>query len=88
MSPNQGQVATNPLESIFSGVRSRADTAKRLRRQDNPLCPVFKLVERLSGHWRAPNGGANLMALALAQCNFKDGILQRREARQLASVAA
>ncbi len=26
---------------------------------------VFKLVERLSGQWRALNGGENLMALVL-----------------------
>jgi putative transposase len=79
---------TNPLESIFSGVRLRTDAAKRLRRRDNALYLVFKIVERLSGHWRALNGGANLMALVLAGCRFKDGVLQRQEARQLATAAA
>jgi putative transposase len=79
---------TNPLESIFGGVRGRTDAAKRLRRRDNALYLVFKIVERLSGHWRALNGGANLMALVLAGCTFKDGLLQRQEVRQLASVAA
>jgi len=45
-------------------------------------------VERLSGRWHALNGGANLMALVLEGCIFKDGLLQRREARQLATAAA
>jgi len=88
---------TNPLESIFGGVRLRTDAARRLRRRDNALYLVFKIVERLSGvlsltkssHWRALNGGANLMALVLPSsregCTFKDGILQRQEARQLAT---
>ena len=79
---------TNPLESIFSGVRGRTDAAKRLRRRDNALYLVFKIVERLSRNWRALNGGANLMALVLVGCLFKDGVLQRREVRQLATVTA
>lgn len=79
---------TNPLESIFGGVRLRSNAAKRLRRRDNALYLVFKIVERLSGRWHALNGGANLMALVLEGCIFKDGLLQRREARQLATAAA
>jgi hypothetical protein len=79
---------TNPLESVFSGVRLRTNAAKRLRRRDNALYLVFKIVERLSGQWRTLNGGANLMALVLEGCVFKDGRLQRREARQLAAAAA
>ncbi|MDP3063054.1 MAG: IS256 family transposase [Chloroflexota bacterium] len=79
---------TNPLESIFGGVRLRTDAAKRLRRRDNALYLVFKIVERLSGRWHALNGGANLMALVLAGCSFKDGILQRWDARQLATAVA
>ncbi len=78
---------TNPLESIFSGVRLRTDAAKRLRRRDNALYLVFKIVERLSENWRALNGGANLMALVLAECDFKHGLLQRRQVHQLAAAA-
>jgi len=37
---------------------------------------VFKVVERLSGNWRALNGGETLMTLVLEGCVFKDGILQ------------
>ena len=79
---------TNPLESVFGGVRLRTDAAKRLRRRDNALYLVFKIVQRLSGRWHALNGGANLLALVLAGCSFKDGLLQRREARQLATAVA
>jgi transposase-like protein len=39
---------SNPLESIFSGVRLRTNAARRMGRRDNALYLVFKLVERLS----------------------------------------
>lgn len=35
---------------------------------------VFKIVERLSGNWRALNGGQNLMALVLEGWLFQNGI--------------
>ena len=79
---------TNTLESVFAGVRLRTDAARRLRRRDNALYLVFKMVERLSGSWRILNGGANLMALVLAGCSFKDGVMQGQEARQLVGAAA
>ena len=75
---------TNPLESVFSGVRLRTDAAKRMRRRDNALYLVFKIVERLSRNWRSLNGGANLMTLVLGGCVFKDGILQREKMPELA----
>ena len=79
---------TNPLESIFSGVRLRTNAAKRLRRRDNALYLVFKVVERLSSHWRPLNGGINLMTLVLEGEPFKDGILKRRETRELVGAMA
>jgi transposase-like protein len=79
---------TNPLESIFSGVRLRTNAAKRLRRRDNALYLVFKIVERLSRHWRPLNGGLNLMALVLEGETFKNGIRQRCEEPQLVGAAA
>ena len=69
---------SNPLESVFSGVRVRTDAARRMKRRDSALYLVFKIVERLSQRWRSLNGGANLMSLALDGCVFKDGILQCR----------
>ena len=45
---------SNPIESIFSGVRLRkTDAARRVRCRSNSLYLAFKLVERLSGQWRA-----------------------------------
>jgi transposase-like protein len=74
---------TNPLESVFSGVRLRTDATRRMRRRDNALYLVFKIVERLSRNWRSLNGGINLMTLVLEGCPFKDGILQRQEMPEL-----
>ena len=48
---------SNPIESIFSGVRLRTNAARRIRSRENALYLVFKLVERLSGNWRSLNGG-------------------------------
>jgi len=79
---------TNPLESIFSGVRLRTNAAKRIRRRDNALYLVFKIVERLSRHWRPLNGGVNLMTLVLEGENFKDGILKRQGTRELVGAMA
>ncbi len=77
---------TNPLESVFSGVRLRTDTTRRMRRRDNALYLVFKIVERLSRNWRTLNGGATLMTLVLEGRIFKDGILQREKMPELAGV--
>ena len=79
---------TNPLESIFSGVRLRTNAAKRIRRRDSALYLVFKIVERLSRHWRPLNGGVNLMTLVLEGENFKDGILKRQKTPQLVGAMA
>lgn len=65
---------SNPVESIFSGVRLRTDATKRMRQREAALYLVFKVIERLSGNWRALNGGQNLMALVLEGCAFPDGI--------------
>lgn len=65
---------SNPVESIFAGVRLRTNAAKRMRKREAALYLVFKVIERLSGKWRALNGGQNLMALVLEGCVFRDGI--------------
>jgi transposase-like protein len=46
---------SNPIESIFSGVRLRTNASKRLRVRENALYLVFKLVLRLSLNWRGIN---------------------------------
>lgn len=71
------------------GVRLRTDAAKRLRRQENALCHVWKIVERLSRHWQALNGGRNLrnlMMLVLEGCVFEDRVLQPRAAPRSAAI--
>ena len=55
-------------------MRLRTNAAKRMRQREAALYLVFKVMERLSGNWRALNGGQNLMALVLEGCTFRDGI--------------
>ncbi len=69
---------SNPIESVFAGVRLRTNVAKRARVRENALYLVFKIVERLGRHWRTLNGGATLMTLVLAGERFVDGSLVRR----------
>jgi transposase-like protein len=63
---------TNPIESIFAGVRLRTNVTKRLPNADNALYLVFKVVERLAQHWRKITG-SNLCRLVLAGVRFVDG---------------
>lgn len=69
---------SNPIESVFAGVRLRTNVAKRARVRENALYLVWKIVERLSTHWRVLNGGATVMALVLAGERFVDGVLVTR----------
>jgi putative transposase len=71
---------TNPIESIFSGVRLRTDASKRLRVPDNALYLVFKLVLRLSLNWRTINA-PNQLRLLLAGYQFQDGQVALGDAR-------
>jgi putative transposase len=79
---------SNPIESIFSGVRLRTDATKRMRQRETALYLVFKVMQRLGQNWRALNGGENLMTLVLEGCVFEDGIRQRKPAPELAASAA
>ena len=79
---------SNPIESLFSGVRLRTDATKRMRTRETALYLVFKIVERLGRNWRALNGGENLMTLVLEGCTFNDGVLQPRPAPAAAAQAA
>lgn len=65
---------TNPIESVFAGVRLRTDVAKRLPNRENGLYLVFKVVMRLSQHWRGITG-SNLCQLVLDGKRFVDGKL-------------
>ena len=79
---------SNPIESIFSGVRLRTEAAKRMRQRETVLYLVFKLIQRLGQNWRALNGGENLMALVLEGCVFEDGIRRLKPAVQPATSVA
>ena len=72
---------SNPIESIFSGVRLRTNAARHSR--ENALS---KLVERLSGNWRVLRGRES-DGLVLAGCGFQDGILKRGQVYGMATAA-
>jgi transposase-like protein len=65
---------SNPIESIFSGVRLRTNASKRLHVRENALYLVFKLVLRLSMNWRGINA-PNQLRLLLAGHIFRNGQL-------------
>jgi transposase-like protein len=65
---------SNPIESIFSGVRLRTNASKRLHVRENALYLAFKLVLQLSMNWRGVNA-PNQLRLLLAGHVFHDGQL-------------
>lgn len=67
---------TNPIESPFAAVRLRTNVAKRIRRRENAVYLVFKIIQRLNRSWRPLNGGHTIMQLLLQGAHFRDGILQ------------
>src|SRR5438045_4694060 len=75
---------SNPIESIFAGVRLRTNASKRLRVPESALYLVFKLVLRLSLNWRGINA-PNQLRLLLAGHQFRDGHLVLEETPTLAA---
>jgi len=65
---------TNPIESIFAGVRLRTNATKRLPNPDNAVYLVFKIIERLSQNWRRITG-SNLCQFILDGRRIVDGQL-------------
>lgn len=63
---------TNPIESVFAGVRIRTNVARSLPNRENALYLVFKVVQRLSRNWRKANG-SNLCQMVLDSERFMDG---------------
>src|ERR1700730_10700157 len=80
---------SNPIESIFAGVRLRTQTTKRMRVRENALYLVFKLVTRLSLNWRSINA-PNQLRLLQAGYQFQDGqlLLEDTRAAELAPAVA
>ena len=65
---------SNPIESIFDGVKLRTNATKRMRVRENALYLVFKLVCRLSMNWRTINA-PNQIQLLLDGHRFVNGKL-------------
>jgi transposase-like protein len=72
---------SNPIESVFDGVKLRTNGTKRMRVRENALYLVFKLVCRLSTNWRSINA-PNQLALLLDGHAFVDGKLHLPHATQ------
>ena len=72
---------SNPIESIFDGVRLRTNATKRMRVRENALYLVFKLISRLSLNWRSINA-PNQLQLLLTGHQFVDGKLHLDQATQ------
>lgn len=66
---------SNPVESIFAGVRLRTRVARRSGRRENALYLVFKLIDRLSLNWSRLQGEPELLRLVVDGARFEDGIL-------------
>jgi transposase-like protein len=69
---------SNPVESIFAGVRLRTRVAKRSGRRENALYLVFKLIDRLSINWQQLQGDPELLRLVVEGARFEDGIMTGR----------
>lgn len=65
---------SNPLESVFAGVRLRTEAARRPGTREAARYLVWKLTLRLGERWRRLNGGATLMQFVLDGDRFVDGI--------------
>ncbi|MGA2872646.1 MAG: transposase [Candidatus Dormibacteria bacterium] len=65
---------SNPIESVFDGVKLRTNGTKRMRVRENALYLVFKLVCRLSTNWRTIDA-PNQLTLLLGGRRFVDGRL-------------
>ena len=72
---------SNPIKSVFDGVKLRTNGTKRMRVRENALYLVFKLVCRLSTNWRSINA-PNQLALLLDGHAFVDGKLHLPHATQ------
>jgi transposase-like protein len=78
---------TNPIESVFDGVRLRTNAARRMHVRENALFLVFKLVHRLSLNWRAINA-PNQLLLLLHGHRFVNGRIHLPESSKKEDIAA
>lgn len=78
--------SSNPLESIFSGVRGRTKVIKRFGNRMNGLYMIFKIIERLSRNWRRIYSSYLLTALKNGSV-FESGIEIKEEDEKLQKAA-
>ncbi len=78
---------SNPIESVFAGVKLRTNATKRMHVRENALYLVFKLVCRLGTNWRRINA-PNQLDLLLAGHHFIDGKLHLDQNATQETVAA
>ena len=74
---------TNPIESVFDGVRLRTNATKRMQVRENALYLFFKLVLRLSLNWRAINA-PNQLRLLIDGHRYIDGqlVIEQRKRKE------
>jgi transposase-like protein len=65
---------TNPIESLFAGVRARTRKTKGAGSRKAGLAMAFKLALAGEGHWQKVHA-AQLVALVRAGVRFQDGVL-------------
>lgn len=65
---------SNPIESVFAGVKLRTNATKRMHVRESALYLVFKLVCRLGTNWRRINA-PNQLDLLLTGHSFVNGKL-------------
>lgn len=76
---------SNPVESIFAGVRLRTRVVGRTRRRDSALYLVFKLIDRLSLNWAPLQGAPELLRLVVEGASFEDGILAHQPSQEVSA---
>jgi len=75
---------TNPIESVFSGVRNRTKVVKRFRKRDNAKYMIFKLIQRLSINWQKLKY-RNFLPLLKEGYRFYDGLMLQEEELKMAA---
>lgn len=74
----------NPLESIFSGVKTRTKVVKRFRKRENAKYMIFKLIQRLSQNWKELKGKQFLPYLKQG-VTFYNGIMVQDKGEKMAA---
>lgn len=74
----------NPLESIFSGVKTRTKVVKRFRKRQNAKYMIFKIIQRLSINWKQIKGKSMLPYLKQGFKFYNGKIIEERDLKMAA----